>query len=291
MRSGKPQRYPDTVQILTGEDERLILTLPFVLTEFTGVSLPPINVRSARAPDQHGSTVIDLVFQDRPVTMSLNVRGDCPEVLWARQRLLENYLTPAKGSMRLRVLWGPGNYYELREVYFDSGLDIGIGDGSDPRNRQMPFRLVAHNPFWHGPEETNSDTSGGGAWNPTLTCQNEGNWYAYPTVSLTGPMDAGAQLEFDPAGGVVVISDAIPSGETWVVTTGFGERYVTDAAGDYVGLGEDTTLKLCYFTVDPIAADGNNTIELTAAGTTVATQLSIAWNNLWLGLGLDSDEV
>lgn len=285
------QRYPDTIQLLTGEDERLLLTVPFTVVELTGVSLPPIDVRSARAPDQHGSTVIDYVFRDRPVSIQIHVQGRCPEALWARQRMLEEFLTPVKGAMKIRVLWGPGDYYELRDVWFDSGLDVGIGDGSDPRNRRMPFRVVAHTPFWYGPEKASSDTSAGGAWNPTLTCRNEGNFFAYPTVSLTGPMDAGAQLEFEPAGGVVVISDAIPAGETWVVTTGFGERYVEDAAGDYAALGEDTTLKLCYFTIAPIATDGDNTVELTAAGTTVATQMSIAWNDLWLGLGLDSDEV
>ena len=274
-----------SIQLLDNHSRRLILRVPFSAVEMQGLDIPPLQIYSVRAPSQHGSTVTGWVFQDRPINIILHISAGCYKRLFFRKGQLHTQLTPINSPMTLRARWGPADYYDLRNVWYDTGFDLGTRDIRGGGKQRVPFRLMAKNPIWWAPEKTETDTSPGGAWNPTLNCYNLGNFYAYPTVKLVGPMDSGAILEFEPAGGYIEIAEAIGAGETYTVTTGFGERHVLDNAGDYAPLDEDTTLALCYLEIDPTAPVGLNTIELTATGTVLnVSTITATWNDGWIGL-------
>jgi hypothetical protein len=118
----------------------------------------------------------------------------------------------------------------------------------------------------------------GGALSGTATIS--GTWDEFPVISLVGPMSSpvitnyatGEQLSFTGA--------TIAAGEAYQIDTRYGRKTVTNTAGSPVldKLTDDSDLATFHL------APGANYIQVSAAGTSAASTVSLSYYNRYLGL-------
>lgn len=273
------------------DNSNIAFSGPWQALSVRGIGMPPINKRSTRSPDQDGVTILSQVARSRMITMNVQLRRPwgpaTPRSNWGARKSLIALLSPAVSPLTFRIWMSNGDRYDLNELYYDAGFDSGFSVRERPGHQRISFRLRAANPIWIGPDLTSSVTSGvNGAWNPTVACANLGDYFVYPTITLTGPMTLPLlEIQEIPAT-KIELAESILAGNTVVITLAFGSRSVRTGTGDLVNITEDTTLSTFKFEPFPVRdPGGTSTIELTTTGATIGgSQITVAWNYRWIGI-------
>ncbi len=272
-------------------DSGITFSGPFQALSVRGIGMPPRNRRTTRSPDQDGVTVLSEVSRTRMITFILSLKRPwgpaTPRSNWGTRKSLIALLSSAVSPLTFRIWMHNGDMYDLINLYFDSGLESGFNTRERYGHQRVSFRLRAMNPIWQGPNLTSSATSGvDGAWNPTLACVNLGDYYVYPTITLTGPMTLPLlEIQEIPAT-KIEIAENIGVGDTVVVTLAFGSRSIRTGTGVLVDITEDTTMSTFRFAPFPVRDPGGiSTVELTTTGAlNGGSQLAVAWNYRWSGV-------
>lgn len=286
------RRVPDAIQLIDVEDNRLVLDFPFLITEIQNLALPPVEHQTVRTLSQHGVTHIQTLAQQRPVNLVLHLVGDTPEMLYYRRRQMEFIVNPFLGAMKLRLLWGPGDYVELRNVYYDSGFDMGTNDLRGPRRQSAALKLVAYDPIWWGSTlHSTTKTATSGTYSTLFSCTNEGTFFSYPSITLTGPFST-FTLDFYDTAGRVKIEEPLLAAAHYYITLTPGSRTIVDDAGEFVPVSDDTTLALSYLTFHPAVTGGVNDLGLAFTGAAAGvTSMALAYYDRWLGIGRSLNQV
>ena len=277
---------PEIFRIYTAYNDKYVLEWPMGILTLTGIGMPRFDTRTVRSPNQDGESYVSSVAQKRSFSLTAQLADPTPgnEGVWRRRRELIDALNPDVGPFIFEIGFMDGTLYQLRRVVYDAGFDRAFDVNGSPRTQRIAVRLLALDPIWYGAAHSASATSpGAGAWNPTLACANNGNRGDWPQIILTGPMTT-AVLEVQETGARIGLADAIAALDTVTINLPFGNRYLRDGAGDLVDTDNETTLSLFDYRADPLVTNGVNTLELTATGCTVASQVATTWNDRILGV-------
>jgi hypothetical protein len=264
------------------------------ITRMTGIYLPPANRASQRTPTQHGSTELGFRLEDREVIIGLG---------WAaRTRLVDTrrrHPYPAlgygMGPLTVRRTLRDHTQLELRQCYYGGGLE---GDSAQSFDDQeyVAFRLLCRDPAWYDPASHSLTLTYSSfihaVYGDFATVDSgdglttDGDWYAYPTIALTGPCEdfdlrsttTGQRLRYygDVAAGEVVTIVCNPHPAYLSATStvqGNVEKWIYPA-DDFGGF--------CLW-YDPLAGAGANVWELDTVGMTAASSVVFTWEDRWQG--------
>ena len=302
---------PARFKIRTAYDTQAILDLPLQLVSVDGLALPPVENVAVRAPMQSGSTHLFSLLLDRVFSVGLNMRRPWGYALdddfrGARKQLMD-VCNPGLGALEFEVLFSSSDIYTLREVFFESGFDVGLETTGSPRHQNIAVRFIARDPAWYGKERSFTidpvaeNTSALPLWDYALPTENFGNWFAYPEITLYGPMTEPtvSLVWYDTTLGAYVAESSIVTVETlaaggaWRIITDPRERCVIDGGDRNVALSEATSLANFALTYSPIRKLHhqqasvnwyNNFIRIQASGCTADSYMVVTYNDRYVGI-------
>lgn len=289
--------------------ERRYLEIPMHLIQIQGLGMPPLDKRTVRSPFQHGETYLGFSLRPRVVTVSLALRQCTRLELWQLRQDLISLINPLIGTLRIRAEFRNGSIYELHDVAYDSQFEMGTDGMTGPYTQNIAARFVAYDPVWWyypmnqaGPVLTIVEDLIFGDVSPPSTAifpitfgavhideavniVNGGNWMAFPTFTLTGPMYFPV-IENITTGEKLQLDYAIVVGEVVTITTEFGNKTVTSSVnGNLIGyLSTDSDLATFHLDPDPLATDGVNVLTFYATFLDAGSGILVQWFNRFLGL-------
>jgi len=93
----------EVFELIACNDDRIVLTMPFNMTDLRGIGMPNVRLNTIRSPLQNGSTFHNIYLRDRLLTLTIDTQGCNRDALWSlRQDLIE--LMYQRQSFRLRAL-------------------------------------------------------------------------------------------------------------------------------------------------------------------------------------------
>jgi hypothetical protein len=264
------------------------------ITRLAGIYLPPASRASQRTPTQHGSAELGFRLEDREVLVGLGWAAS-PRLVDSRRRHPYPALGYGMGPLTLQRTLRDHTQLELRQCYYGGGLE---GDSAQSFDDQeyASFKLICRDPAWYDPASHTitiaytdfvyalygdfaTVDSGDGL-------VNHGDWYAYPTIAITGPCEdfdlesvtTGQRLRYygDIAVGEVVTIVCNPHPAYLDATSsvqGNVERYIYPS-DDFGGF--------CLWH-DPKAGAGANTWDIATIGMTATSSVVITWEDRWQG--------
>lgn len=288
---------------------RRYLEWPMRLTTITGISMPPMAMRTVRSPFQHGETYLGFSLRPRPVQIALHMRGCSRYEMWTMRRELIDLINPLLGTLRIRAEFRDGSIFELHDVVYDAGFEVGTDGQSEPTTQALGARFIAHDPVWFRyPEQATGPaltvvqdlvfgdvsppstmifpiTFGAVHISQTLNITIDGNWMAFPTIELVGPLYH-PLIENDTTGEKLELDYVITDGEVVTITTRFGDKTVTNADGDnLIGyLTTDSDLATFHLDPHPVTTNGVNAVSFWAGNASVDSAIIVRWYNRYLGL-------
>lgn len=290
--------------------ERRYLELPMHLVQIQGLAMPPLDHRTVRSPFQHGETYLGFSLRPRSVNVALHLRQCTRLELWQLRQDLISLINPLVGTLRIRAEFRDGSIYELHDVAYDSQFDMGTDGMTGPYTQNIGARFIAYDPVWWyypmhqtGPSLTVVTdlilgdvsppstaifpiTFGSVHIDETQNVINGGNWMAFPTFTLVGPLNR-PLITNTTTGEKLELNYWIAGGETVTITTAFGNKTVISSmAGNLIGyLTTDSDLATFHLAPDPIVSGGVNVITFYAGYAVVgSSSINISWYDRFLGL-------
>lgn len=284
----------------------------------TGQGMPPIEYITERGPFQHGESLIDYRLRPRLITMVTRRRFPCRQDYWDGRNDLLDALRPNRQAI------GQFNPGVLRKILPDGSMrDIDVmiesGPAFEPRTLdrwdELAFtealRFVAHDPTFYDPItqaqqwtvvlEDNLIFYEAPAYvermvfpiwftgiiiSSYLNITYGGTWLAYPTIAVTGPADNLLIRNITTDEKLELVGYSIAPGEVVTFVTEYGNKTVTNSAGDNLlpYLTTDSDLATFHLEPDPGAPGGVNQMHVYCTGATPATQVAIYWRTRFIGL-------
>lgn len=264
---------------------------PYAFISLTGLGLPPVRRIKERGPQQHGSTDVGFLLDERMLNLALLITGSTLELVDTYRDDLARMLKPRTTAGKLRVTRDDG---ELRQidchvagvVDFPNTLQERIG-----ASQMVVVQFEAADPIWYDPTLINvifdvSDNVSGveiplmipflysaaTELDAVESLSYDGDWETFPTIYITGPANdlvitngtTGKKLDFT--------GHNIGSGDIYEIDLRYGYKTVTDDTGtrQNAALTDDSNL------VDWSLVPGVNDIHVEiASGLTAATLIRI----------------
>lgn len=130
---------------------------PFLLQSVDGLGDVDADTQTQKSPFQDGSTYIDSVLQERPISLEIVILASDTSTLLQRRQCLAAVFNPKLGPGTLR--------YENGEVVREiEAVPDGVPVFPSGRENRGPFfqkalvNLLCPNPFWKSPEITEEPT-------------------------------------------------------------------------------------------------------------------------------------
>ncbi len=269
--------------------------------EVDGLDMPPFEIETSRAPNQHGADVEQVRADARSIGLTVLVRtGDDPSTV---KRQLSTIWSPLAGDARLRIInLVTGAVHEAREVRYQERMDSTRWPWAVGYVKTV-VRFVAHDPWLYDPEQRTIrfDLGAGtqtfavptpvptGVGSSTLAgsyrIEYKGTWMARPVVTILGPIttpiitntSTGDRLAFK--AGVT-----IPAGGRYVIDCREGVLTVRDGNGALRTneLTDDSNLSTFRIATTPDAPGGVNIITASGSGVTTATAVYVSFHPRFL---------
>jgi len=282
---------PEYTQIITpdGKIYELETSDRWIITE-EGLGMPEPDYITDKAPNQHGSTVRDVLYKERVIQLQLR-QNNCDRFDYLIQRRkLVDYLRPD------RQLPGELQPFTLRKLYPDGERrDLAVWISSGPRfaarnpdiwdeyGYTETLRFTANDPIFTDPTlHTETFTIAvtpyltfpaafpfwfdtGMSINKTIVY--DGNFECYPTIEIHGPFGSPVitNLGTDEQ---IALNYAVSLGEIVTIDLTPGDKTITNQVGvDLYGtLVDPTDIATFHLGADPEVANGSNIINVTAGG-------------------------
>jgi hypothetical protein len=267
-----------------------------------GVGLPNIRRLMDRAPLQHGVTDRGFRIDERTLTLSLMIDGLTPAEADTLRDKVAYIFSPSNDPLTLVVERDDGVVKQLN--VFANGLidfpqSIRMGGG-----QRIVVPLIAPDPFWYEPEQqTASITSATSPIQITIPIVEYG-WDDWPIIQVTGPVDAGTQIQSrvgisTPTTLVALLEinpemTGIPSGETWEIDTRPSFKTIRRTSDNATRMQFFTPHLLVFFSLMKVhGAKTARTIHpgaiinrfvLTGTGFGATTTLTVKWYKRYLTL-------
>jgi hypothetical protein len=287
---------------------------------FTGMGMPPINYLSQSGPEQHGETLLDFRLQTRIIQYSLYDATACSrQGYWDQRSVWIDALRPNRQAVdsfkmgRLRKVLPNGAIRDI-DALIQEGPPFTARDPGrwmewslaetlrfkcpdptwyDPVTRCVTWTVDVFNGllFYHVTEAPvnlifpSSAIFSSGVLSSTTTVTYTGTWFAYPVITLVGPL-SGPTIYNDTLGVMIKLNYNISVGETVTINTAYGNKTITNQNGvNLIGTKTvDSNLNL-YLAPPPIAAGGVNTLRVVGSGADDAvTSINLAYHTRYIGI-------
>jgi len=279
---------------------------PYSYISLTGVGNPPIRRQKERGPQQHGSTDVGFLLDERMLNMALLITDTTPALVATARRQLAHILKPLSSTpIQLRVtgeddLVRQIDCYAVGIVDFPNTMQERIGN-----SQLVVVQFEAADPIPYDPtlQNVSFDTSGGTGYQVPLEVPMQystgvgidqlisytyvGDWEVSPRIYITGPgtdfiitnETTGAVLDFT--------GTSIPDGDTWLIDLAARPHVVIDNNGDYQNdaLTDESDLATWSIAADPEAPGGVNDIRVeVTSGATDDTLVRVEFYNKYPSL-------
>lgn len=274
---------------------------PYAFISLTGLGNPPVRRIKERGPQQHGSTDVGFLLDERMLNLALLITGTSLEAVDGYRDDLAAMLKPSATSGKLRVTRDDGTVRQIDAhvagvMDFPNTLQDRIG-----ASQTVVVQFEAADPIWYDPTLKNiifdiSDNTSGIEIplavpvvyaNTTVLDAVEsityaGKWETFPTIYITGPANdlvitnvtTGKVLDFT--------GTNLAALDSYTIDLRYGYKTVTDAAGvrKNAALTDDSNLVDWSLVPSPDAPDGINDIQVEiASGLTAATLIRVEYYN------------
>ena len=259
-----------------------------------GFGMAPIQRITQRGPLQQGDTDVGYRLSPRVIQLPLLVEAMTMDAGYTARKGLVKIFTPANGAGILRVT--TDLYDRAILVVPMGGLDYNQDPGQGYHIRTV-VQLRAADPTWYDPTIIDAAqtptisgtptfvpltipwTAGAGSINTSLAFTYDGDFPSYPIISATGPI-TDLLITHTTSGYSIGVTGNIPGGETWTFDLRYGQKTVTNQAGDN---------KISSITSGSNLADfaiilGANAITVTGTGTTSASVVNITYYTRYTGV-------
>ena len=256
----------DTIE-LTNEFSDYILT-----TGVLGFGIPPTQVRIAESASA-GGTWRNTKRGVRDIDLPIVVTGTDRQDLENKLRRLSNCLQDIDGPTKIRATYTDGTAFELAAHYVGGG-DVEYGADSNGRQAKWVISMQAPNPYWESVNPQNftlqmNDERGLLKGNTSLTqlrlsgqygfgdvtLVNTGDVVAYPTWTITGPVDS---VSISQNGVGFTYTETVAAGDQIIIDTFSGTVTDQDGINRYGNLAAAPKL----FAIKP----GTTTVTISAPG-------------------------
>lgn len=288
--------FAESIRLTTVDGQSLVLTGEFYALGFTGLGAASIQYQTRRGYRQNGVSVVDYLLEPRNFTIRLYTKTnvDRAEYWRERARLLE-ILRPNRGgalsngnqlSVILRL--EDNTRYEINARYTGGAEfnDLNVNDNAFNLNLTLSF--IAHDPLIRSASPVIIIPAAGiaeelifpitfpisfgraGSNFATGTLNYNGNWRAYPTITLDGPYSS-ATLNANGTGAVIQLLTEIDAGEQRILTLGESEIAITDGNGvnRFNELGKSANLRDFFIPAQgDVVAGGTQSLSCTLTGST-----------------------
>ncbi len=210
--------------------------------------------------------------------------------------------------------WSYNRNRSVRDLYclLERGPTFDVNEAGTPYRKQgfiEALRFVAHDPFWHGGEQTQTwiipddigdlvfdgsgawlgATAGIGRWLYSPTAVSEtvdviyfGTYRARPKITVSGPA-SGITVENTTTGKKIFVNYTLAAGESLTINT----QETTVQKNDGTNLMPYATGDIATFGIvpEPKAANGANVILVAfSGGVPGASSAILYWSNLYVGI-------
>ncbi len=266
-----------------------VLELHGIVTRLTGYGMAQASYAGQRTPTQHGSSHLGFRLEDREVMIGLLWRGKWQSCLEGKRADLRKIFSYLAGPLTIRRELGQA-VRELRQCWYLGGLE-GDSDITWDDAEAGAVSLLCRDPAWYDPDahvSRSSDwnfqaTNGYSAADVDLT--TNGDWYAYPTLILAGPLTS-IQIENKTTGQVLRLCGGLMAGEeVTIICNPIPGPSATDGLGkdvqDRIPPGDDFG-GFCLWP-HPLADGGVNEWTVTVSGMGVGSAIEVWWEDRYQG--------
>ncbi len=278
---------------------------PYAWVSLTGLGLPPVRRIKERGPQQHGSTDIGFLLDERMLNLTLMVLGETASEAATNRRQLAHILKPLEATpIKLRVTGDDGL---VRQI--DTNI-VGMVDFPNVMPQRMGASQIviaqfeAANPIPYDPALHNVifDTRGGGGYQvpfsvpliyttgtgigSVYSLHYAGDWISRPIIYLTGPLTDPVITNLTTDKTLDLTGTTIEAGDTWAINTAYRQWSVTDADGNLrnAALSDESDILNWGFEPDPEATGGINDIRVFATGSTTASRIRVEYYDYYPSL-------
>ena len=289
----------------------------FLLGE-DGFGMPGLDYLTQQGPQQHGETILDYRLEPRVVQVTARWNGCSREAYWEHRAAVLNLLRPnrqAAGEFamgRLRRILADGSVRDLYAL-IEQGPDFSVSTGRrwDERAFTETLRFACPDPLWFDPalqsanwvltlfngllfwSATNSDhltfplnaIFSSDVISDSLTVTYAGTFMAYPTIVITGPVTS-PRIENETLGLLVQMNYTVKGGEVVTITTGYGNKTVTNNLGEnLIGtLSDDSDLDI-HVGAHPEAPGGVNVFTAEGSNANAGpTAISLTYHTRYIAI-------
>lgn len=266
-----------------------------------GLGMAPMHRLSERGPLQHGDTDRGYRLDPRMIRLVLDIVATTRASLFSKRTSLMGILSPVNSNVILQLALDSGTYRintnYVAQMAMPSSERLGW-------NQTVVVDLKANDPTWYkstgdslsfslaaGGDSLEVPTEipmvvGGSTINTITSATNNGSFYTYPTIRITGPIQncvitnstSGDKLDFT--------GTTISGGDYYDINLRYGYKTVTNAAGTnkIADLTSDSDLATWNLLPDPDAGDGINSIQVTGIAASEETNVYLHWYERYIGL-------
>jgi phage-related protein len=224
-----------------GVSIKLGINPPFILQKVTGLGDVDASIQTQKAPFQDGSTMIDALLSERPISIELTIMND--DISIKRQEL-SSVFNPKLGEGTLRINYGS----MVKEISAVPEHVPKYPSGSDSRGvnyQSVLIDLLCPNPFLKDINETNEPLT---AWlgkfefpfefpvefgerANRVTIENDGDVPTPVLIQFTGPATNPSVIN-ETTGESIKVNRVLSPTDVLEVNTAFGNKTVEIVSND-----------------------------------------------------------
>ncbi|BAD74825.1 MULTISPECIES: phage tail family protein [Geobacillus] len=279
-----------------GQSVELKSSAPFLLQSIDGLGDVDADIQTQKAPFQDGSTYIDSVLQERPISMQIAILARDTATLLQHRQYLAAVFNPKLGPGTLRY----ENDEIVREIKavpdgvpaFPSGKE-----NRGPRFQKALVNLLCPDPFWLTEEKVDQLVVWEGGLEfplelPAFFAQqsdnkakilfNGGDEKTPIFVTFHGPATAPIKIMNVTTDEFIEVNQSLLVGERLEINTAFGQKRVTKilADGTEVNAFHYISLDSTFFQLIP----GNNLLDYSTGADYERAAVTITWRNRYLSV-------
>lgn len=273
-----------------GQSVELKNSAPYVLTSIEGTGGVETSIQTTKAPFQDGSTLHDVLLENRAIAIEGYVIGASREDMYSRRQTLASVLNPKLGAGTLTYQ----NDHTIKVIKAVPEQSPVFKERMG-NNQQFNIDLLCTLPFWMDPgyESVTLRYMMGGLTFPLIlpTAFSERSYKRVMTNS--GDVETPVEIEFygpainptvknNTTGEVIIVKRTLVEGETLLISTEFGNKRVEvlRADGSRENVFNWIDLSSSFFQLQT----GDNELEYTSNNDSYVSSVLIKYRNRYVGV-------
>jgi hypothetical protein len=283
----------------------MTLQMPVLAVNIAGFGEVPLQQISTRTPLRDGGIFLAVQTAPREVVFTLHMRSTTRAEMWELRRRLSNLLNPLFGAFTVKIYGDDHTQYELRQCHFQDGFSGGIGLSYPVLKQDMTVTVLSYDPMLYQLPSLEHESTVptliealvfpasfpivfdvAHVINEIVEVVTMGNWYTYPKIVFTGPLE-NPYVQNLTIGGKVGLDYTIPNGVTVTATTEPENCTVIDSLGNnlFGYLTEDSDISTFKIAPAVLCDVDHNDIQLAGgAGAVGVSSIVLYWSNRWVTL-------